>query len=412
MISFEKFTLSNGLTVMVNTDKSTQMVAMNILYKVGARNEDPAKTGFAHLFEHLMFGGSVNIPEYDKPLQAAGGENNAFTNNDITNYYLTIPAHQVETAFWLESDRMLSLAFSEKSLEVQRSVVVEEFRQRYLNQPYGDAWLKLRPLAYTVHPYRWATIGMEVKHIEDAVLDDVKDFFKRFYHPANAVMALSGNISTERAHELSEKWFGPIPPGVIPSKNWDQEPAQMQPRRSVVEAAVPYPAIYKAWHCGGRTDDSFHATDLLTDVLSAGKSSRLYNSLVKDQQLFSNIRAYTLGDMDPSLVVIDGKLREGVDIDLAEKAIESEIEKVCITDISQDELERIHNQTESTHVFGETSIANRALNLCFFEMLGNANDVNSQVEKYRSTDGSMIRKAAESIFKNENCSTLIYTPSK
>jgi predicted Zn-dependent peptidase len=412
MISFEKFTLSNGLTVMVNTDKSTQMVAMNILYKVGARNEDPAKTGFAHLFEHLMFGGSVNIPEYDKPLQAAGGENNAFTNNDITNYYLTIPAHQVETAFWLESDRMLSLAFSEKSLEVQRSVVVEEFRQRYLNQPYGDAWLKLRPLAYTVHPYRWATIGMEVKHIEDAVLDDVKDFFKRFYHPANAVMALSGNISTERARELSEKWFGPIPPGVIPSKNWDQEPAQMQPRRSVVEAAVPYPAIYKAWHCGGRTDDSFHATDLLTDVLSAGKSSRLYNSLVKDQQLFSNIRAYTLGDMDPSLVVIDGKLREGVDIDLAEKAIESEIEKVCITDISQDELERIHNQTESTHVFGETSIANRALNLCFFEMLGNANDVNSQVEKYRSTDGSMIRKAAESIFKNENCSTLIYTPSK
>jgi zinc protease len=412
MISFEKFTLSNGLTVMVNTDKSTQMVAMNILYKVGARNEDPAKTGFAHLFEHLMFGGSVNIPEYDKPLQAAGGENNAFTNNDITNYYLTIPAHQVETAFWLESDRMLSLAFSEKSLEVQRSVVVEEFRQRYLNQPYGDAWLKLRPLAYTVHPYRWATIGMEVKHIEDAVLDDVKDFFKRFYHPANAVMALSGNISTERARELSEKWFGPIQPGVTPSNNWDQEPAQMQPRRSVVEAAVPYPAIYKAWHCGGRTDDSFHATDLLTDVLSAGKSSRLYNSLVKDQQLFSNIRAYTLGDMDPSLVVIDGKLREGVDVDLAEKAIESEIEKVCITDISQDELERIHNQTESTHVFGETSIANRALNLCFFEMLGNANDVNSQVEKYRSTDGSMIRKAAESIFKNENSSTLIYTPSK
>ncbi|MFM7079517.1 MAG: M16 family metallopeptidase [Bacteroidota bacterium] len=412
MISFEKFTLANGLTVMVNTDKSTQMVAMNILYKVGARDEDPSKTGFAHLFEHLMFGGSVNIPEYDKPLQAAGGENNAFTNNDITNYYLTIPAHQVETAFWLESDRMLSLAFSEKSLEVQRNVVVEEFRQRYLNQPYGDAWLNLRPLAYKVHPYRWATIGMEVKHIEDAVLEDVKDFFKRFYHPANAVMALSGNISVERARELSEKWFGPIPAGAIPSRNWQQEPIQTESRRSVVEAAVPYPAIYKAWHCGARTADSFHATDLLTDVLSAGKSSRLYNSLVKDQQLFSNITAYTLGDMDPSLVVIDGKVREGVDIGLAEKAIEAEIEKACTTDISNDELERIHNQTESTHVFGETSIANRALNLCFFETLGDADNVNHQVEKYRSTSGSMIRKEAEKIFKKENCSTLIYTPSK
>lgn len=412
MISFEKFTLTNGLTVMVNTDKSTQMVAMNILYKVGARNEDASRTGFAHLFEHLMFGGSVNIPEYDKPLQAAGGENNAFTNNDITNYYLTIPSHQVETAFWLESDRMLSLAFSEKSLEVQRNVVVEEFRQRYLNQPYGDAWLNLRPLAYKVHPYRWATIGMEIKHIEDAVLDDVKDFFKRFYHPSNAVMALSGNISVERARALSEKWFGPIPAGVNPTRNWEQEPNQLESRRSTIEGAVPYPALYKAWHCGSRTDASFHATDLLTDALSAGKSSRLYNALVKDRQLFSSVNAFTLGDMDPSLVVVDGKIREGVEVSIAEEALNEELEKICAHTIKADELERIHNQTESSQVFGETSIANRAMNLCYYEVLGNAEDVNLQAEKYRAIDGDKIRQQAERIFRQENCSTLIYLPAK
>ena len=410
MIHFEKFSLDNGLTVMVNTDKSTQMVAMNILYKVGARNEDPAKTGFAHLFEHLMFGGSVNIPSYDQPLQAAGGENNAFTNNDFTNYYLTIPAHQVETAFWLESDRMLSLAFSEKSLEVQRNVVVEEFKQRYLNQPYGDAWLKLRPLAYQVHPYRWATIGMEVAHIEDAVLDDVKNFFGRFYHPSNAIMALSGNITLERAKELTEKWFAPIPAGKKTVHDWLSEPSQNASRRSETTGHVPYPALYKAWHCCARTDQEFHATDLLTDVLSSGKSSRLYNSLVKDQQLFTNISAYTLGDLDPSLIVAEGKLRDGVKLEDAERALDAELSIICHDLISDDELERIHNKAESTNLFGETNIANRALNLCYYEMNGDANEANNQVSRYRETTPEMIRDVAKSVFRSENSSTLVYLP--
>ncbi|MFN5325169.1 MAG: M16 family metallopeptidase [Bacteroidota bacterium] len=412
MISFEKFQLENGLTVLVNTDKSTQMVAMNILYNVGARNEDPLKTGFAHLFEHLMFGGSINIPDYDKPLQLAGAENNAFTNNDFTNYYLTIPSHNVETAFWLESDRMLSLAFSERSLEVQRQVVVEEFRQRYLNQPYGDAWLKLRPLAFKVHPYQWATIGKEISHIESASLIDVKDFFKRFYHPGNAVMALSGNISVDKAKELSEKWFAPIPSSAKAEKNWKEEPKQTEARELVLEASVPYPAIYKAWHCGSRTDGTFHATDLVTDVLSAGKSSRLYNALVKDQQLFSSINAYTMGDMDPSLVVAEGKVREGVDIHSANKALEEEVEKLASHLISSDELERIHNKAESSNAFSEMNIANRALNLCFFETIGDAKEVNEQVKIYRTTTPEMIRSVAENIFKKENCSTLTYIPAK
>lgn len=410
MIHFEKFTLDNGLTVLVNTDTSTQMVAMNILYQVGARNEHPSRTGFAHLFEHLMFGGSINIPSYDQPLQAAGGENNAFTNNDYTNYYLTLPSHQVETAFWLESDRMLSLAFSEKSLEVQRNVVVEEFKQRYLNQPYGDAWLKLRPLAYKVHPYRWPTIGMEVAHIEDAVLDDVKSFFKRFYVPCNAIMALSGNITLARARELSEKWFAPIPSGTKPVRDWAAEPIQSEARRAETTGNVPYPALYKAWHCCSRTDQTFHAADLLTDVLSAGKSSRLYNSLVKDQQLFTDIHAYILGELDPSLIVAEGKIRAGVQVAVAEKALEDALTEITTDLITDDELERIHNKAESSNLFGETSVANRALTLCFHEMNGDAQEANKQVQRYRNTTPHMIREAAKNTFTVQNSSTLVYLP--
>jgi len=412
MIHFEKFTLDNGLTVLVNTDNSTQMVAMNILYQVGARNENPSRTGFAHLFEHLMFGGSINIPSYDQPLQAAGGENNAFTNNDYTNYYLTIPSHQVETAFWLESDRMLSLAFSEKSLEVQRNVVVEEFKQRYLNQPYGDAWLKLRPLAYKVHPYRWPTIGMEIAHIEEAVLDDVKSFFQRFYVPCNAIMALSGNISLAKARELSEKWFAPIPAGIKPMRDWVAEPPQLEARREETSGHVPYPALYKAWHCCPRTDKMFHAADLLTDVLSAGKSARLYNALVKDQQLFTDIHAYALGELDPSLIVAEGKIREGVQVADAEKALDEALNQITTDLISEDELERIHNKAESSNLFGETNIANRALTLCFHEMNGDASEANNQVRLYRETTPEMIREVASQTFTVNNSSTLVYLPQK
>jgi zinc protease len=412
MLNFEKFELANGLKVIVNTDFTTPLVAMNILYKVGARNEDPSKTGFAHLFEHLMFGGSVNIPNYDEPLQMAGGENNAFTNNDFTNYYLTIPASNLETAFWLESDRMLSLAFSPKSLDIQRQVVVEEFRQRYLNQPYGDTWLLLRPLAYQVHPYQWATIGKEVSHIENATLDDVKSFFGKYYHPGNAILTLSGNITVGQARTLSEKWFGPIPSQPMERTALPVEPAQDSKRTLSVEKEVPYDALYKSWHCCSRSDARYHTTDLITDVLSGGKSSRLFNVLVKEKKLFSNVSAYMLGDLDPSLVVAEGKLVKGVSFEEAESALDKEIARLAGEMVNEREMNKVRQKAESGLVFGEMNHDNRALNLAYFEMLGDAAKVNEQVSHYRGVTAEALRDTAREIFREENSSVLYYHAKK
>lgn len=407
MINFERFELANGLKVIVHEDKSTPLVAMNILYMVGARDEDPKQTGFAHLFEHLMFGGSINIPSYDEPLQKAGGENNAFTNNDFTNYYLTIPAANLETGFWLESDRMLSLAFTEKSLEVQRNVVVEEFRQRYLNQPYGDAWLKLRPLAYKVHPYQWATIGKEVSHIENATLQDVKNFFKKWYAPNNAILTLAGNCSLERAKELCLKWFEPIPAVNLSERNLPKEPQQTEMRRLDVTEDVPSNQLYLAFHCCSRYDNDFYATDLLSDVLSRGKSSRLYQQLVKEKKLFTDIGAYMLGDLDESLILIEGKISDGINPKDAEDAVFDVIEELK-KGISDKELEKIKNKAYSTLLFSEMSIANKALNLAYYEMLGNADLANQQENLYNSVTSSDILKIAHTVLTKENCSVLTY----
>lgn len=407
MITFERFTLENGLQVLVHEDRSTPLVAMNILYKVGARDEDPERTGFAHLFEHLMFGGSVNIPNYDEPLQKAGGENNAFTNNDITNYYLTIPAQNLETGFWLESDRMLSLAFSEKSLEVQRSVVVEEFRQRYLNQPYGDVWLNLRPLAYRVHPYQWATIGKDVSHIENATLDEVKAFFKKWYAPNNAILTLAGNCSVSRARELCEKWFAPIPAANVPGRHLPQEPKQDGKRILELQREVPASALYMAWHCCARGDREFYATDLLSDILSRGKSSRLYQRLVKEKKIFTDVHAYMLGDLDKSLLVADGRLAAGVSMQTAEDALFEEIQKAGASP-EEKELEKVRNKTEASLEFAEVNIDSRALNLAYFEMLGDGNLCNRQAEFYRNVTAEDIRNVAASVIKEENCSVLRY----
>ncbi len=408
MIEFEKFKLENGLTVIVHEDHSTPLVALNILYKVGARNEDESKTGFAHLFEHLMFGGSVNIPDYDNPLQMAGGENNAFTNNDFTNYYLTIPSQNAETAFWLESDRMLSLAFTEKSLEVQRNVVVEEFKQRYLNQPYGDAWLLLRPLAYKVHPYKWATIGKELSHIETATIDDVKAFFKKYYHPSNAILSIAGDISTEKAKELTEKWFTPIPAIHFSKQILPVEPVQKEKRELVVHKAVPSGNIYKAWHCCARSDYDFYATDLLSDVLARGKSSRLYQSLVKEKKVFTEIGAYMLGDLDKSLFLIEGRLTDGIAPADAELELMKELELIKQVPAGEDELQKVKNKTESSLVFGEMNVANKALNLAYFEMLGDASLSNEQAALYNKVTANDIMEVAKKIITPENCSTLYY----
>ena len=328
MIQFEKFQLDNGLKVLVHQDTSTPMAVVNVLYNVGAKDEDPAKTGFAHLFEHLMFGGSVNIPVYDEPLQRAGGENNAYTTNDLTNYYCQIPAENIETAFWLESDRMLSLAFSKKSLEVQRKVVCEEFKEHYINKPYGDAWHKMRSLAYTQHPYRWMTIGASLAHVEDATMEDVKDFFFQFYRPNNAILVVTGNVETEQVKKLAEKWFGPIEAGKAYVRNLPKEPLQEKTRSMDVRADVPLDMLMMTWHMGGRFDEGYHATDLITEVLGGGTSARLYEQLIKVKQIFSSIVCYHFGTVDPGLLVIEGKLVKGISMAVAEKAVLEEVEKI------------------------------------------------------------------------------------
>ena len=408
MIQFERFTLANGLRVIVHRDMSTPMAVVNVLYDVGARDEDPNKTGFAHLFEHLMFGGSLHIENYDEPLQMAGGENNAYTTNDLTNYYVQLPAENIETAFWLESDRMLSLAFGEKSLDVQRKVVCEEFKEHYINKPYGDAWHKMRELAYEVHPYRWMTIGKELSHVEKAKLEDVKDFFFKFYRPVNAILVVAGNVTVEQAKQLSEKWFGDIPPGEKYDRHLPQEPLQAKSKRQEVKADVPLDALYKAWHISSRLDKKYYIMDLITDILSGGGSSRLYHSLVKEKKLFSNIECYHFGSIDNGLLAIEGKLVKGIKMEDAEKAVDEELEKMKKELVSETELQKVKNKTESTIAFEDMSVMNRANSLAFYELLGDAELMNSELEKYAAVTTEDILNESKNIFKEENSSTLYY----
>jgi len=408
MILFEKFTLENGLRVLVHEDNSTPMAVVNVLYDVGAKDENPEKTGFAHLFEHLMFGGSINIPIYDEPLQIAGGENNAYTTNDLTNYYCQLPAENIETAFWLESDRMLSLAFGKKSLEVQRKVVCEEFKEHYINKPYGDVWHKLRTLVYTTHPYKWMTIGASLKHVEDVTLADVKAFFKKHYNPSNAILTIAGNVEVAKVKELAEKWFGTIPAGKKYERNLPVEPKQTAPRTLEVKADVPLDALYKCWHIYPRTDDRYYTADLITDILSGGASSRLFQSLVKEQQLFSNIECYHMGSTDAGLLVIEGKLVKGIDIKKAEQAVNEEIKKLQATGVTVLELEKVKNKTESALAFEDMSVMNRASSIAMYELLGDADLMNSELAKYQAVTAENILAETRIIFDENNCSTMYY----
>jgi predicted Zn-dependent peptidase len=408
MVSFERFTLANGLKVLVHEDPTTPMAVVNILYDVGARDEHPDQTGFAHLFEHLMFGGSVNIPSYDEPLQRVGGENNAFTSNDITNYYITLPSVNLETAFWLESDRMLSLAFSEKSLEVQRNVVCEEFKQRYLNQPYGDVWLKLRPMAYKQHPYQWATIGKSLDHIENANINDVKAFFNRHYNPSNAIMVVGGDVKLEEVKRLSEKWFGNIPAAEKLPRLLPMEDDQTEERKETVQANVPLDALYKVFHMPARSESGYYAADLISDILSRGNSSRLFRNLLKDKKLFSDINAYLTGSLDAGLFVVEGKPLPGISMEVAEAAIWEELDRISTELVPEAELTKVKNKMESTMVFSEMSLLDKAMNLAYFELLGDANELNSETQKYLDVNSEEIRSQAKHIFRKENSSTLYY----
>jgi len=408
MLDFERFTLDNGLRVIVHKDTTTPMVAVNVLYDVGARDENPERTGFAHLFEHLMFGGSENIPSYDEPLQMAGGENNAYTTNDITNYYIQLPLQNIETAFWLESDRMNALAFSEKSLDVQRKVVSEEFKEHYINKPYGDAWENMRKLAYKQHPYQWMTIGKELKHIEEAHLDDVKSFFYKHYRPVNAILSVAGNVTTEQVKQLAEKWFGGIPAGDKYNRNLPQEPQQTEARVATVEANVPLDALYKAWHIGGRMSPSYYTADLITEIMGNGVASRLHLRLVKELQLFSNISCYHTGSTDPGLLVIEGKIVEGKSIEDANAAVEAEIENLVNGGVTEAELQKAKNKIEAMITFEDMTILSRANNLAFYELLGDADLINKEWDNYKAVTTAMLQQTAQEVFRKENSNTLFY----
>lgn len=408
MITYDRFVLDNGLRVLVHEDHSTPMAVVNLLYDVGARDENPNKTGFAHLFEHLMFGGSINIPDYDEPLQRAGGENNAYTTNDLTNYYCQVPAENIETAFWLESDRMLSLAFSKKSLDVQRKVVCEEFKEHYLNKPYGDVWHKMRELAYTTHPYRWMTIGKELSHVEQAHIDDVKHFFFKHYRPINAILVVTGHVTTELVKRLAEKWFGDIPMGEKYERNLPQEPIQTAARKLDVSAAVPLDAFVKTWHIDARLEKGYYAADVISEILGGGGSSRLYQSLVKEKQLFSNLDCYHFGSIDAGLLAIEGKLVKGVKIEDAAAAVDMEISIIQSTTISEQELQKVKNKTESVIAFEDMSIMSRANSLALYELLGDAEMMNTELQKYQAITVDDILAYSKKIFKEENSNTLFY----
>lgn len=410
MINVNKHQLPNGLRLIHWEDKTTQMVALNILYNVGARDENPNRTGFAHLMEHLMFGGSVNIPNYDTPVQQAGGENNAWTNNDVTNYYVTVPKQNVETAFWLESDRMLSLNFNSKSLEVQRQVVIEEFKQRYLNQPYGDSAHLLRQMAYTKHPYQWPTIGKEISHIADATLDEVKSFFFQHYAPNNAILVVAGDITFSEAIRLTTKWFSDIPSREIPERNIAMEPAQTEERRKVVERNVPVEALYMAFRMCGRVHPDYYVFDLISDVLSNGSSCRFVERLVNQKHFFNHLDAYITGSLDSGLLIIIGKPAPGISLADAEEAVWAELNELKTVPVEYEELEKVKNRFESEQIFGNMNYLNVATNLAFHELIGKAENINLEVDKYRSVTSEQVQRVSTEYLVKTNCSVCWYIP--
>lgn len=412
MIRYRRFILNNGLRVVLHQDYTTPLAAINILYNVGSKDENPDKTGFAHLFEHLMFGGSVNIRDFDTPLHHAGGENNAFTNGDITNFYDTVPVENLETVLWLESDRMISLAFNQKSLNVQKKVVVEEFKETCLNEPYGDAWHHLSDMNYKKHPYRWPTIGLKPDHIEGATAQDVKDFFRKYYCPANAILVLAGPFEYEYALALVNKWFGDIKPGKANQRNLPDETEQMKKERRVVCSHVPATSLYMTFRMPERMHPDFYAIDLLSDILGDGTSSRLYDRLLKNQKLFSYIDGYITGSVEPGVFVIEGRPAEGVSVEEAEDAIWKELEILKCELVDEDELLKLKRKLETSNAFSETSILNIAINLAYYEMLDEPDLINTEFDYYNAVTEQDIQKVANDILQEHRCNTLVYLPEE
>ncbi|HKK39203.1 MAG TPA: pitrilysin family protein [Cryomorphaceae bacterium] len=399
MIEFEKFVLDNGLTLIVHKDKNTPIVSVNTLYKVGARDESPDKTGFAHLFEHLMFSGSKNIADFDGPLQRAGGQNNAFTNNDFTNYYVTLPKENLDTALWLESDRMLDLGFSPEGLEVQRKVVIEEFTQRYLNQPYGDLWLSLRPMAYKVHPYQWATIGKSIAHIEEATMEDVKRFYSRYYSPSNAILTIAGDLDPDIILDRVNRWYGDIPSGNGSASNYPGEVIDSKNECEILKRDVPQRALHMAWLMSDRKDEDYYKFDLLSDVLGNGKSSRLYYKLVTEREIFTQVSAFITGSIDQGLFVVSGMLSEGVEHQEAREAILLELKNLADEPPTQRELTKVKNKVLAQKALSETGALSKAMNLSYYEMLGDVSAINHFQEGYQKVSAEDVQLMAKQLRK-------------
>jgi len=408
MIEFKKYELSNGLKLIVHQDKSTPIVAVNLSFDIGARDEDPEMTGLAHYFEHLMFSGSKNAPDYDKQLQLAGGQNNAFTSNDYTNYYVTLPKENLETALWLESDRMFQLNLDVKSLETQRKVVIEEFKQRYLNQPYGDAWMELRALSYQNHPYRWATIGKEIAHIEKVTLKDANVFYNRFYSPNNCILTIAGDIDHEEIHQLVKKWFDDIPSSEIVRRERKAEFVQLEAREKTIESKVPLDAFYFSFKMDKRSAKDFYKGDLVSDVLGRGESSWLFTELVVNTDLLSEVGSYVTGDRDEGLFVVSGKLNKGTSMEDVEKIIWKNIAKLSGELVTDKDLRKAKNKFETAHVYGELNVLNKAMNLCYMELLGDVNNINNELNNYLDITAENLQGWAKSHLVKEKVCKIYY----
>jgi len=410
MINYHKFTLLNGLRVLFHKDETTPMAVVNTLYDVGARDEHYNLTGLAHLFEHLMFSGSKNVENFDQSLQKVGGQSNAFTSNDITNYYINLPKNQIETALWVESDRMTQLVLSDKNLETQRQVVIEEFKQRYLNQPYGDTWLELRPLVFEQHPYQWATIGKNLDHIERVKKQDALDFYDQFYHPNNAVLCIAGSFENDEVEDLVHAWYGDLPAGKRSKRLLPIEPMQKEYRRKEIERDVPACAFYFAFKMEGRNSEQYAIADLVSDILGRGKSSLLYQRYFQEKQWVSEISAFILGSLDPGLLVIAGKLHDENKVSDLESDLFEFIEEIKQKGVFQKDLDKVRNKFLTSKMFEELSLYSRAMNLAYFELLGDANLINTETKNYQRINTEMIQNTMKEILKMESCSTLIIKP--
>lgn len=410
MISFNKYVLSNGLKLLHHYNATTQMVALNLRYDVGARDENPERTGLAHLFEHLMFGGSANAPDFDGALQAAGGSSNAWTGNDCTNFYEVLPAHNIETAFWLESDRYLNLCLDEQSVATQKSVVIEEFKQRYLNRPYGDVSHLMRSLAYKSHPYRWPVIGVKPEHIAEASMQEIEDFYNTHYSIDRMVLCVSGNVTFQRAVELTEKWFGDLAPRASLKRDLPVEPAQTQPRVLKVHSDVPENMIVRIYHMCGANDPDFVASDLVSDVLANGPSARFHRNVLITTDLFTELDAVILGCDDPGLLYVTARLANGVDAQKALDVIDGEIDKLLREGVSERELKRYANQHVARELNENILYDAVAEKLCKYEMLGDASRINTENDEYQTVTVDHFNRVARELFRAENCSTLYYGP--